>query len=181
MFSLRSEITIKLLKFFFVNSNSKEYLNELARILDVDSGNLDRKIKELEKEGIFVSEMKGNQKYYYLNKNYPLIKELKKMFEMKYGLKDEIAKILVNFKGIKEAYLFGSYAKDTFQQESDIDILIIGSHKSRDVKDRMIDLQKNYKRVFNIIDMTEKEFKDRKKGKDPFIKNILSGKTIKLI
>lgn len=181
MFSLRSEITVKLLKYFFLNPHVKEYLNELARILDVDSGNLDRKIKELEKEGFFVSDRAGNQKYYSLNKKYPLLKEVKKMFETKYGLKDEIAAVLKQVKGLKEAYFFGSYAKDALQQESDIDMLVIGGHKSREVKDKMLIFRKRYKREFNVIDMTEKEFDGKKRDKDPFIENIFSGKTIKII
>ena len=181
MFSIKSKITIKLLKYFFINPDVSEYLNELSRILDLDSGNLNRKIKELENEGIFISEMKGNQKYYSLNKKYPLLKEIKRMIEVKYGLKDEIAKILEQFKGLKEAYFFGSYANDTLQQESDIDLLIIGSHKSRDTKDKILTFQKTYKRDFNIIDMTENELNDRKSNNDPFIKNIFSGKTIKII
>lgn len=178
---MRSAITVKLLKYFFLNPHAKEYLNELARILDADSGNLDRKIKELEKEGIFISEMKGNQKYYSLNMKYPLIREVKKMFETKYGLKDEIAKVLKQIKGLKEAYFFGSYAKNSFQQESDIDMLVIGSHKSREVKDKMLIFRKRYRREFNIIDLTEKEFEDKKREKDPFVENIFSDKIIKII
>ena len=44
MFKLRSKVEIKLLSYFFMNPEKEEYLLELARILDVDPGNLDKKL-----------------------------------------------------------------------------------------------------------------------------------------
>ncbi len=67
-------------------------------------------------------------RYYSINKKYPLLKEVKKAFELKYGLGDLIANSLKKIKEIKEAYIFGSYAKRNFGAESDIDLLIIGDH-----------------------------------------------------
>jgi predicted nucleotidyltransferase len=181
MFSLRSKISIKLLRYFFTNPHAKHYLNELARILEVDSGNLDRKIKSLEKEGVFHSEKKGNQKYYFMNHNYPFLPEIKKIFQAKYGLKEEIFSVLKNIKGLEQVYIFGSYAKGNLEQESDIDLLIIGSHPSRLLKEKLLPLQKKYGREFNIIDLTRNELEKKKKNKDPFIKNLFSGKVIKVI
>ena len=79
MFNLNSTITNRVLRFFFINSGEKGYVNELARILEVDPGNLSRKLKELESEGVLISEFSGKQRYYYLNKKYPLLKETKKI------------------------------------------------------------------------------------------------------
>ena len=45
--------------------------------------------KELEEEGVLESSKRGNQKYYFLNKKYPLLKEVKKIFELKYGLREQ--------------------------------------------------------------------------------------------
>mgnify|MGYP001240425611 CR=1 FL=1 len=86
MFSLRSQITIKILGFFFLNPTQKLYINELAEKIKADPGNLFRKLKELEAEGILLSETRGREKFFGLNKNYPLLKEIKKTFEAKYGL-----------------------------------------------------------------------------------------------
>lgn len=87
MIQLRSQITIKLLNYYFTNPRARNYINELARILGVDVGNLSRKLKELEGEGIIISEFSGNQRYYFLNKKYPFLQEFKKMYQAKYGLK----------------------------------------------------------------------------------------------
>lgn len=181
MIKFSSKITIKLLDYFFINPKQQHYINELAEILGIDPGNLFRKLKELEKEGILMSESRGNQKYYFLNKNYPLLKELKKIYQAKYGLINSIKKKLLTIKGLKEAYIFGSYASDSLQQESDIDVLLIGNHSSISAKKAIIPFQKNIGREINIIDMTEKEFKKRQKNKDEFIRNIFSQKLIKIL
>lgn len=180
MINLGSKITIKVLGYFFLNPRKERYINELAEMLDLDPGNLFRKLKDLEAEGILVSKRQGNQRYFGLNKNYPLLRETKKMYERKYGLTDRLKETARNIKGLKEAYIFGSYAEDSLQQESDIDILLIGNHSSIDAKRIILPLQDEIKREINIIDLTPKDFSLRKKRKDEFLKNIFSHKIIKI-
>jgi len=180
MLGFRSKITIKVLNYYFLNPQKSHYVNELARILDVDPANLFRKLKELEKEGILVSEMKGNQRYFSLNKKYSFLKELKKTFEAKYGIFNLIKEKLNKLKGLKKAFIFGSLAKNTLSPESDIDILLIGRHSSLEAKRLILSLERTTGREINILDMTEEEFKKRKRQKDELLKNIFSGKVIKI-
>jgi len=181
MFNFNSKITNKILRYFFINQHEKKYINELARITDIDPGNLSRKLQVLENEGILCSEFLGNQRYYYINKRYPLLKEVKNIFELKCGLADLIAEKLKKIKGIKEAYIFGSYVKGNFEPESDIDILIIGDHSVLEVDRQLIPLQEKINREINTIDISKSEFIKRKKNKDEFIKNILSKEHIKIL
>lgn len=181
MFNIKSKITIKVLGYFFLNEKAKKYQSELSRILEVDLGNLDKKLKELEKEGILLSESSGKERYYFLNKDYPLLKEIKKIFDFKYGLKTKLYEILKNIQGLKEAYIFGSYSKGNFEEGSDIDILLIGNQSSIKTKSKILELQNQSQREFNIIDLTEQEYLKRKKNKDEFIENIFSEKYIKII
>lgn len=181
MFNFKSEIAAKTLRYFFINPSKKNYINELARIMEADPGNLSRKLQELENEGILNSEFSGKQRYYSINKKYPLLKEAKKAFELKYGLGDLIANSLKKIKGIKEAYIFGSYAKRNFGAESDIDLLIIGDHDTMKATRAILPVQKKIKREISVVDMTEKEFTKRKKDKDEFIADIFGGKVIKIL
>lgn len=181
MFNLNSKIATKTLRYFFINPSKKNYINELARILESDPGNLSRKLQELENEGILISEFSGKQRYYFINKKYPLLKEVKKAFELKYGLGDLIANSLKKIKGIKEAYIFGSYAKGDFEAESDIDVLIIGDHSVMEATKALLPVQERIRREINVVDLTEKEFAKRKKNKDEFMANIFNGKAIKIL
>ncbi len=181
MFNLKSKIAGKTLRYFFINPSKKNYINELARIIEADPGNLSRKLQELEKEGILSSEFMGEQRYYFLNKKYPLLKEVKKAFELKYGLGDLIVQSLKKIKGIKEAYIFGSYAKGDFEAGSDIDVLMIGNHAAIEAVKALLPVQERIKREINAVNLTEKEFAKRKKDKDEFIADIFRGKAIKII
>ena len=181
MIQIRSKIAINILGYFFINPSRFNYVNELAKILEADPGNLYRKLIEMEKEGILISEERGNQKYYGLNKKYPLLKELKRSYETKYGLVNLLKEKLSKLENLKEAYIFGSYAAGNFGQESDVDILLIGDHSPLEAKRTILPLQKVVGREINIIDISEKELKSRKKTNDDFIKDIFSKKIIKLI
>lgn len=180
MLDLKSKIEEKILGYYFLNNKAKKYLNELARILEVDPGNLDRKLKELKSEGLLNSEFSGNQRYYSLNSRYPFLKELKKIYGQKYGLEEIFRKNLEKLSGLKEAYIFGSYAKNEFKEESDIDLLLVGSHSSLEAQRLIADLQKKLQREINIVDLTEKELGERKKKKDEFLKNIFKGKILRI-
>ncbi|MCX6763196.1 MAG: nucleotidyltransferase domain-containing protein [Candidatus Moranbacteria bacterium] len=180
MTDFKSKITVSLLGYYFLNPEKRHYINELSGILLIDRGNLFRKLNELEKEGILKSEFQGNQKYFYLNKSYPLLEETQKIFEMQFGFERELKKIIEKIEGIQEAYIFGSYAKNSMQQESDIDILLIGNHSVLEAKRLILPLQNEFKREINIVDLESDDFEKRKKSGDEFIKNIFSEKIIKI-
>ncbi len=181
MFEFRSKITIKVLRYFLLNKNRRHYVNELADLLELDPGNLFRKLKELEQEGILASEAQGNQKYFRLNKKYPLLRELEHFFLAKYGVEENLRQKLSKLKGLQSAYIFGSYAQNSLQQESDIDLLLVGSHYSLEAKRLILPLAKEIQREINIVDVSTTEFKKKKKTGDEFLKNIFSQKHIKII
>lgn len=79
------------------------------------------------------------------------------------------------------AYIFGSYAKKTFETGSDIDILLIGEHDTLEAKKIILPLQKEFYREFNIVDMTEEDFIQKNVSGDEFITNIMKGEYIKIV
>lgn len=84
---------------------------------------------------------------------------------------------LVSHIKVKKVYLFGSVARNDFNEGSDIDMAIIG-----DFKERFLD------RIDRILDMTdlpleplcytEEEFEKMKRDDNPFIKEIMKGKVL---
>lgn len=179
MINFKAKTTRAVLSYFFLNAKAELYLNEMARKFNLDRGNLTRKLSELEQEGILLKNKKGNLSLYTVNRSYPFFSELKKIFKKSFGLEKELKEKLENIKGLKTAIIFGSYAKDKLSAESDIDILLVGSHKALDAQREIIKLQDQFDREINIIDMSEEEFKRKKK--EDFLKNVLSGETVKLL
>ncbi len=181
MISLRSKITQKVLSYFFLHTKARLYLNEMVRVLELDRGNLVKKLRELEKEGILQYEFKGNQKYYFLNQNYPFLKEYQKIVLKTIGIEKQLKSAFLQLKGIKHVHIFGSYAQDRMDTESDIDVLVVGSCPHLDIERAITKLQKKIHREINVVDFDEAEYRERIKNKDPFIKDILNHKTIKII
>lgn len=79
MIGLRSKLRLRLLRYYFANPSAIHYQRELARMLDVDHGNLLRELKRLESEGVFRSRKRGMERYYQLNRNSARSKELKRI------------------------------------------------------------------------------------------------------
>ena len=73
----RSSLKKRLLVHFFTHPREKLYLREIAAKLRGDPANLSRELKTLEKEGVFISEIRGLHKYFSLNQSYPLYEELR--------------------------------------------------------------------------------------------------------
>ena len=181
MISLKSEIIQKVLSYYFLNPKARLYTRELASLLKLDSGNLHRKMLELEKEGLFISEREGRNKFFFINDKFPLLKEYKRIFEAKFGVAEVLAKTLKGVDSLNEAYVFGSYAKGNFEEGSDIDLLLIGDFNYEIVSKLMSKLEKRWGREINIIDFSFKEYTNKLKKKDDFLANVFSGKIIKII
>jgi len=180
MISLKSKITGKVLNYFFLNQDSSLYVNELCAKLCLDKRNLVKKLKELEKEGILKSDSRGNLKLYSGNKKYPLYSEYKKIVLKTLGLEKKLTDLLNDVKGIEKVYIFGSYAEDTLNAHSDIDLLVIGNHKIVSLQKKISSLQKEIDREINVVNMDERDFNKRKKTGDQFIKGIFKNRHIEI-
>ena len=179
MISFKSKVTQKILNYFFLNESAELYVNETARLLKEEPKNVYRILVILEKEGLLKSKFKGRERYFRANKISPEYKSYKAIFLRSAGIEQLLKKALDGLSGLKTAYIFGSYANSSFNAQSDIDILLVGSHESLEAERTLIKLRKNLGRELNIVNMTMKEF-ERKSGEDQFLKNIFKEKIIRL-
>ena len=181
MISMQSDIVKKVLGYYFINPQARHYTRELASILKLDPGNLSRKLTEMVSEGIFQVESEGRNRYFLLNKEFPLLAEYKKIYQAKFGVTESLSGVLKAVSGLKKAYIFGSYAKGNFEPGSDIDLLLVGEFDYGQVSKALAGLEKNWRREINIVDMSSKEFSAKIKKKDELLMNILKGKKIELV
>lgn len=181
MISLRSKVAIKLLDYYFLNPDAQHYINELARILELDPKNTETKLKEFEGKGFLKSEFRGKERYFFLAKDNPVLEHYRQIFLKTYGIEKKLKGILSDIKGLKEAYLFGSYANNNMDSSSDVDILAIGSHSVLELQRFIAKLQKDTGREFNVKNLSLKEFEAKKKNKDPFINGVFKTKIIRLV
>jgi predicted nucleotidyltransferase/predicted transcriptional regulator with HTH domain len=181
MLELRSKARRKLLAYYFTNPAARHHLRDLAARLKVDPSNLSKELGRLEREGLFRAEVNGRQKYFQLNRSYPLFNEVRGIVWKTIGAVPLIAGSLKKIKGIGEAYLYGSFARGKQDAASDIDVLVIGTPRSDALAEAVRKLERQLGREINYTILAVKEFKSRRERKDGFLSNVWRNKLVSLI
>ena len=179
MISLRSKITQAVLGYLFLHKEESLYVGELSRKLGLDKGNLSRKLSELEQIGILKSDVRGRERFFSINKKYPLAEEYSRIVIKSLGIEAELKKTLQQIIGIQRAFLFGSYATEKMDAASDIDLMVIGTHSAIALRKAIAKIQKKLNRQINAISVHSQEY-DTKKRKDPFFKRVELSKKVEL-
>jgi predicted nucleotidyltransferase len=181
MFDLRSKARQRLLVFYFANPTARLHLRDLAQRLDIDPANLSKELRRLETEGLFRSEVGGRQKYFQLNREYPLFAEVRSIVSKTIGASSLIAQSLKKIEGIEEAYLYGSFASNQQDAASDIDVLVIGAPRGEVLAEAMRKIERQLGREVSYTVLTRKEVNSRRARKDAFLENVWHNKRISLI
>jgi len=181
MLNLRSQARRRLLTYYFTNPTAHHHLRDLAERLSTDPSNLSKELRRWEREGLFRSEVSGRQKYFQLNRGYPLFDEVRRIVGKTIGAPAAIRESLKKIKGIEQAHLYGSFAKNQQDSASDIDVLIIGAPREDLLSQAVRKLERQLGRDINYTVLTPKEFKSRRARKDAFLENVWQNKRVSLI
>jgi predicted nucleotidyltransferase len=181
MFNLRSKARQQLLAYYFTNPTARHHLRDLAERLGIDPSNLSKELGRLERDGLFRSEVNGRQKYFQLNRRYPLFDEVRKIVAKTIGAPQLIAKSFKRIEGIDKAYLYGSFASNQQDAASDIDVLVIGSPREKGLAEAVARLERQLGREINYTVLTPKEFGSRRARKDAFLESVWHNKRIPLL
>jgi predicted nucleotidyltransferase/predicted transcriptional regulator with HTH domain len=181
MLELRSKARQRLLAYYFTNLTARHHLRELAERLSIDPSNLSKELARLEREGLFRSEVSGRQKYFQLDREYPLFEEVRSIVAKTVGVVPLIAQSLNKVRGISEAYLYGSFARNQQDAASDIDVLVIGNPKGELLAEVMRRLERQLGREINYTVFSRKEFESRRSRKDAFLENVWHNKRVSLV
>jgi predicted nucleotidyltransferase len=181
MLELRSKARRRLLAYFFTNPAARHHLRDLAQRLKVDASNLSKELGRLERDGLFRAEVSGRQRYFQLNRAYPLFKEVRSIVAKTIGAVPLIEGSLKRIDGIDEAYLYGSFARGQQDAAGDIDVLVIGTPRSSVLAEAVRKLERQLGREVNYTVLAVKEFKSRRNRKDAFLANVWHAKRVCLI
>jgi predicted nucleotidyltransferase len=181
MLDLRSQSRQRLLSFYFTNPTARLHLRDLAARLRIDPSNLSKELGRLERGGLFQSEVSGRQKYFRLNKKYPLFHEVRSIVTKTIGAIPLMADSLKSVQGIEEAWLYGSFARNQQDAASDIDVFVIGSPRGESLAVNVEKLERQLGREINYAVLTRKEFNSRRARKDVFLENVWHNKRVSLV
>lgn len=168
----------RLLTYSFTHPDEQFYVRELSVLIDGDPGNLSRELRKLEDEGLYTSTVKGKEKFYSLNKNYPLFSELKTIISKTEGVEGSLKDLVSKYRGISCALIYGSYAKHRENKTSDIDLVLVGKFPHGKFTHDIRNLESKFNREINFTYYSKEEFIAEKKKRGGFLALVLKEKSI---
>lgn len=186
----------KILQWLLMNPDSRIHINELARELNISPSTVLRYATVFRKAGIVSIEKTGTAHQIILCNEKPVVKELKKcailLLLNEYGI-EKIAgrkdtnvvaengestyavsghKSSLESPNILSVALYGSASSGTFNDESDLDILIIGEADHVNT-DKILSIQEKIGRPIQLTVIPWHRFERKKKEGDPFVQSVL--------
>ena len=164
---------IKVLEAYIGDYNRGLHVREIAKSVKLSPSAVSYMTRNLEKQRIMNCKTEGRNKKYFINFDNPAAKDMIVAAEL--ARKTEtIEKYFITKKLLNEVkfhnsmvVLFGSFAKGTANEASDIDILIVGK-KNEALEKELDKFGTLYKKEVQAIFLQEKEF-DKK---NEFVKEI---------
>lgn len=156
-------------------------MRELEPLLHIPVSMIRRELQGLAESGLFTSRKRGNLVLWSLNKKYPLFEELKSIVFKTIGAKGLIKETLERVKGIKVAFLYGSFARSEERDTSDVDLFLMGMVDERKLVVEIGRLENVLRREINHAVYSPAEFLKKRQQHDAFIMDVLKSPKILLI
>lgn len=176
-----SEARVKILTLFMLNAGSEYYLREIAQKTALALRSVQRAVNDLSDLGILNREQRANSVYFRLNRENPILPDLKAIFLKTVGLGDVLRDALADSPGIKVAFIYGSVAKGEETASSDVDLALIGELPSKKLSKLLTDLEERTGREVNATVFSQGEWKKRIESGDHFATSLLREPKLMLI
>jgi predicted nucleotidyltransferase len=157
-------------------------MSELASHLNITVSSLQRELNSLSASGVLERKQDGRRTYYKARKDSPVFGDLRDLFLKTAGIVPALQSELRRFgERIRWAAIYGSVARGQEAAESDIDLLIVGGIATADLLPVLRRLEHRFGREVNVKRYSEKEFRDKMRGGDHFLKAVVKGKIETLV
>lgn len=169
-----SQIRVDLLNLFFMHPGEEFYMRQIIKDLTANPRAVSRELNNLQDMEFVNKRISGKQHYFSINQKHLIYNEMRDIFVKTVGLADVLKTKLKPFeKNIQFAFVYGSMAKGTYKAESDIDIVIIGDMKSRQIAAVLSDMGEKSGREVNYVVYPLSEVESRLKKKNHFVTTLL--------
>lgn len=165
----------RVLALLLLQPQSSFHLRELARLTGSHAGTLAREMDKLSNAGLLLRNEQGNQVRYQAHTGHPLFGDLASMFRKTYGVVPALREALAPLDAqIRLALVFGSMARGTASESSDVDVLVLGSLGFAELVQAVFPLHAALGREVNPVLYTPEEFAARARGGDAFARDVLA-------
>ncbi len=176
-----SKVRIKMLKQFLFNPEEEFHVRGLVRLLDEEINAIRRELQNLEESKILVSQKRGNKLFYFLNKKCPYLNELASLFFIDRQDVKIIHKILSSDNKIKTVVVTESYLKDKYENEYDIDLLILTERNVNEIVNTVKSIEEKLDKELRVTVLKPADIEFHHKKRDEFLLNILRKNKIVII
>lgn len=176
-----SKTRVEILKLFLFNSENSFYQRQISLLTSQSIRGVQREVEKLQKIGLIEASIQGNRIYYKVNKECPILEELKRILLKSVGIAEVLKENLNRTPDIRVAFIFGSYARGEESLSSDIDLFIVGSITSKELSTVLSRPKKELGREINYVLYPLEEFKKKIRQNDHFLKTVLREKKIFII
>lgn len=171
---------LRIISLYISSYTAQYHVRWMAKLTRKSHVTLLLHLKELKKDRVLVTRILGKNKVYSLNfdniitKSYLHLAETVKAISYleEIFLIKKIATEIFSLKLRGTFILFGSYAKKTFKEDSDIDIFYIGEIKEKEIQE-IKKIGKTYGKMINIKKSAINNFESGIRNKDPLITEII--------
>ncbi len=122
---ITSKTRIKILIKFFINPETKAYLQELASEFDESSNGVRVELNRLSSAKLLKSEQNGRTVLYSANVEHSLFEEIRNVILKNVGIDKVIADVVERVGQVENAWITGDYARGV--DSGIIDLLIVGN------------------------------------------------------
>lgn len=175
-----SRVRVRLLTAFLMKPDLRSHARALVGTVGASYNAVWKELNNLERAGFLLSESGANIKSYWLNPRFPILPELRAIILKTAGAGDTIRHALADFQ-VQAAFVYGSFAADSLDSASDIDVMIVGKVDLTRLGAAVAKLEKELGRVVNYVIYTPEEWCAKQAEQDPFVSNVLAGFKIMLI
>lgn len=154
------------------------HLREIARRAGVSPPESKRELDYLVKLGLLNKSIKGNMSIYSLNPICPFLLEIKGLYLKTEGAVPILKKGLLTLHGVRYAFVYGSTARGSFTEKSDLDLLVIGEVNHNELDKLCFEVQRKTGKETNYILWNLTDFKKKILDKGAFLSSLLKNEKI---
>lgn len=166
-----STARIKLLRIFLLSEPGKEFfVRELTRELDEQINSVRRELENLEKIGMLVSRSRDRKKYYRVSPNFPILSELRSIFQKAGSSTLKILKKIQRMGKLDFLLLSGFFIGG----QENVDIVAVGSLDKIKLSDYLSrELSGELDREIRYSVFSREDFLYRLECKDKFVGDLI--------
>ncbi len=166
----------RLLEAFLLGKEPQMNIRQAARAAGIHPSICLAELKNLQEAGILTSASAGNQLIYSLNQISEILPELRLIFKKSSSYPGRIKSAIATLPNVSFAFIFGSFADESNNAKSDIDLMVIGKPNLDNLYSEINKLEKELNVEIDNFTITEEEYAER--AGSGFIKNVNNSKKI---